>query len=141
MVPLGLKFDRLRAGQCIRCPRLSHRSPRALSRRQTKSWCGVDSRDGRDYKVDMRMLVLGDRCLECRELATTILRRLLARYGPDIVIIHGGESGVDESFSAACQELGLTTEVRLANWHRTGLPTVRFMATISFPVARENLSI
>jgi hypothetical protein len=74
--------------------------------------------------MDMRIVVTGDRCLECRELAVTVLRRLLARYGPDIVIVHGGESGVDQSFSAACQELGLTTEVRLANWHRTGLPTI-----------------
>ena len=72
----------------------------------------------------MRIVVVGDRCLVCRELALKILRRLLARYGNEITIIHGGEPGVDQSFSAACQELGVTSEVRLANWHQTGLPTI-----------------
>ena len=44
-----------------------------------------------------------------------VLQRLIARYGREIVIIHGGEAGVDESFSKACKGLEITVEARLAN--------------------------
>jgi hypothetical protein len=51
-----------------------------------------------------------------------VLQRLIARYGRDIVIIHGGEAGVDESFNRACKSLGIAVEARLANWPQTGPP-------------------
>jgi hypothetical protein len=38
----------------------------------------------------MRILVTGDRFWGCYDLAAAILRRLVARYGPDIIIIRGG---------------------------------------------------
>jgi hypothetical protein len=52
------------------------------------------------------------------------VNRLLARYGPSILIIHGGEPGVDQAVATVCQELGLPVEARLAKWHQTGLPTL-----------------
>lgn len=71
----------------------------------------------------MRIVITGDTGWECRELASRVLRRLVARYGPDIVIIHGNESGVDSSFAAA-KELGLTAEARVIDRSQTGFPTV-----------------
>jgi hypothetical protein len=52
------------------------------------------------------------------------VNRLLVRYGPTIVIIHGGEPGVDQAVATACRELGVPVEVRLAKWHQTALPTL-----------------
>ncbi len=76
------------------------------------------------YDVDMRIVVTGDTGWECRELATRILRRLVARYGPDIVIIHGNEPGVDSSFAAAAKELGVTSKARVIDRNRTCFHTV-----------------
>ena len=45
------------------------------------------------------------------------------RLSPDLLIIHADEPGVDQAVAMACQELGVTAEPRLANWHQTGLPT------------------
>ena len=72
----------------------------------------------------MRIVITGDAGWECRELATRVLRRLVARYGPDIVIIHGNEPGVDTSFAAAAKELGITAEARVIDRNQTGFPTV-----------------
>jgi hypothetical protein len=57
-----------------------------------------------------RILVCGDRRWENRTLAREIVRRLVERYGQDIVIVHGGGCGVDQAFSVACQELGVQAE-------------------------------
>jgi hypothetical protein len=35
-------------------------------------------------------------------------------------MIHGGAPGVDNSFAAACRELGISTEPHLANWKGLG---------------------
>ena len=72
----------------------------------------------------MRILIVGDRHWNCSELAEQIVTRLLARYGPTIVIIHGGEPGVDHAVAAACQELAVRAEPRLVSFHQTGLPTI-----------------
>lgn len=53
-----------------------------------------------------------------------IAQRLIARRNRDIVVVHGGCPGVDESFNNACTSLGIAVEVRLANWPRTGTPTI-----------------
>jgi len=52
------------------------------------------------------------------------VRRLVARYGADLVIVHGGDSGVDQSFSRACKSLGVAVEARVADWRQTAAPTV-----------------
>jgi hypothetical protein len=68
----------------------------------------------------MRILITSDRHWRCDDLAEQILGRLLARYGPGLVIIHGGAAGVDNSFAMACENLGITTEPELADWKGLG---------------------
>jgi hypothetical protein len=72
----------------------------------------------------MRILVTGDRHWNCPALAEQIVNRLLARYGPEITIVHGGEPGVDQAVAMACKQLGVPVEPRLIQWHQTGLPTI-----------------
>jgi YspA, cpYpsA-related SLOG family len=72
----------------------------------------------------MRILIVGDRHWNCADLAEQIVSRLLARYGPNLTIVHGGEPGVDQAVAMACRELGVAVEPRLAPWHQTGLPTI-----------------
>jgi hypothetical protein len=70
----------------------------------------------------MRILVTGDRFWVCRDLATDILRRLIERYGHDVVIVHSGGCGVDQSFEVACRDLGINVESHPVNheWVRLG---------------------
>ena len=42
-------------------------------------------------------MVGGDRFWRCDELAMAIVRRMVARYGPDIVIAQSGGNGVDHA--------------------------------------------
>jgi YspA, cpYpsA-related SLOG family len=72
------------------------------------------------YSLNMRILITGDRHWRCNELAEQILNRLLARYGPDLVVVHGGATGVDNAFAVACEELGITAEPHLADWKGLG---------------------
>lgn len=55
----------------------------------------------------MRIFVTGDRNWFAPDLAEQVLNRLLARYGPGLVIVHGGATGIDRSFAEACGELGI----------------------------------
>jgi hypothetical protein len=68
----------------------------------------------------MRILITGDRYWACHKLAAEILRRLITRYGPDLVIVHGDATGVDESFGTAAKGFGLTIEAHPARWHTFG---------------------
>src|SRR6516225_3370828 len=70
--------------------------------------------------VVMRILVTGDRFWTCPKLASSIVRRLVARYGPGVTIVHGGSPGVDDSFSSACWALDINTEPHLADWKGLG---------------------
>jgi hypothetical protein len=74
--------------------------------------------------MNMRIVCAGDKDWSYPNLATRILRRLVARYGRDIIIIHGNEPGVDASFGAAAKEMGLNVEARVINRKNTGFPTV-----------------
>jgi hypothetical protein len=76
------------------------------------------------YCMDMRIVVTGERAWVCEELAMVVLRRLIARYDREIVIVHGGAAGVDDCFSKACKSLGIAVEARLANWPQTGTATI-----------------
>jgi hypothetical protein len=64
----------------------------------------------------MRIIVTGDRRWYAPELAEQVLNRLLLRHGPDLVIVHGGDTGIDHSFSEACGELGVEQEAHQARW-------------------------
>jgi YspA, cpYpsA-related SLOG family len=68
-----------------------------------------------EYYLDMRILVTGDRHWPCTELAERILNRLIGRYGPDLVIVHGGAPGVDNAFATACRWLGVVAEAHVAD--------------------------
>jgi hypothetical protein len=63
----------------------------------------------------MRIVITGERSWRCDELATAVVRRLVKRYGANLTIVHGGQSGVDESFNTACKILEIALEVRLPN--------------------------
>jgi len=41
----------------------------------------------------MRVIVTGDRDWYAPDLAAEVVKRLLVRYGPDLVIVHGGATG------------------------------------------------
>ncbi len=64
----------------------------------------------RGYSVYMRILVAGDRNWVCRDLAKSVIERLIARYGRDLVIVHGAATGVDTAFSDAARDAGLNVE-------------------------------
>lgn len=68
----------------------------------------------------MRIIVTGDRFWACNQLAAGIIRRLVGRYGPDVVIVHGGATGVDESFATAAKGQGVAVEAHPADWDRLG---------------------
>jgi hypothetical protein len=74
--------------------------------------------------VDMRIIVTGDKDWSCPDLAARILRRLVARYDRDIIIIHGNEPEVDASFAGAAKELGITAEALVIDRKNTGFPTL-----------------
>lgn len=72
---------------------------------------------------DVRVLITGDRYWACRQLAEQVVRHLVARHGPDIIIVHGGATGVDEAFAAVAERLGVKTEahpVTGEDWQRIG---------------------
>lgn len=71
----------------------------------------------------MRILITGCRFWKCHNLAYGVLQRLMARYGPDLVIVHGGAAGVDDAFDLAAKGLGLAVEphpVTDQEWDRLG---------------------
>ena len=68
----------------------------------------------------MRILITGDRFWACHDLARSVLQRVIDRHGPEITIIHGGGTGVDESFGRAARALGLVVEPHLADWYSLG---------------------
>ena len=58
----------------------------------------------------MRIIIGGDRFWPCHKLAAAILRRLTARSGPAIVIVHSDDTGVRESFALAAKGQSIKTE-------------------------------
>ncbi len=67
-----------------------------------------------------RVIVTGDRAWAMNELAAAVLRRLGARYGPDLIIVHGDATGVDQSFCDVCNGFGYDQEPHPAAWDRLG---------------------
>jgi hypothetical protein len=68
----------------------------------------------------MRIIVTGGRSWACHKLAAVILRRLVAHYGPEIVIVLGDATGVDESFATAAKGVGIAVEAHPADWDGLG---------------------
>ncbi len=72
-----------------------------------------------------RIIITGDRKWSCPELAELIINRLIARHGPDLFIVHGAASGVDQSFAEAAEELGVEHEPHPAHWAELNAPGAR----------------
>ena len=70
----------------------------------------------------MRIIVTGDRNWYAPDLAEQVLNRLLLRYGPGLVIVHGGATGIDRSFAEACGELGVEQEAHPTRWEELDHP-------------------
>lgn len=70
--------------------------------------------------MPIRVLVTGDREWACLGIAEAVVTRLVARYGPGVMIIHGGAKGVDLSFELAAREQEVATEVHEADWEKHG---------------------
>jgi hypothetical protein len=51
---------------------------------------------------------------------------MVARYGPDIVIVHGDDTGVAESFATAAKGVRIRTEEHLADSAHLGQEAIRF---------------
>jgi NADPH:quinone reductase-like Zn-dependent oxidoreductase len=68
----------------------------------------------------MRVIVTGDRAWECHELAADVVRRLMARHGQRLVIVHGAAGGVGAAFAEAARALGVAVEPHRAEWVRLG---------------------
>ena len=68
----------------------------------------------------MRVIVIGDRAWDCRELAAEVVRRLVAKYGQGLVIVHGAAGGVDAAFATAAEAQGVAVEPHRAEWVRLG---------------------
>ena len=81
---------------------------------------GLDIERAFGYYLDMRILITGERHWTCHELAEAVLNRLIVRYGPNLVVVHGGACGVDQSFQVACETMGVTVEPHLADWKGLG---------------------
>jgi hypothetical protein len=68
----------------------------------------------------MRIVIGGETSWRCDDLASAIVRRLIARYGPDLVIAHRGRPGVDQSFSLVCHAMGTKIDFRPVEFGRVG---------------------
>jgi hypothetical protein len=55
------------------------------------------------YALDMRILIAGDRFWDRKDVAEAVVKRLIARYGADLVVVHGGAAGFDTSFHLAAK--------------------------------------
>jgi YspA, cpYpsA-related SLOG family len=67
-----------------------------------------------------RILITGDRHWSCTDLAERVVNRLIAKYGYDLVIVHGGANGAYQAFAVACRNLGIAAEPHVADWRGLG---------------------
>jgi hypothetical protein len=74
----------------------------------------------------MRIIIAGAQFWPCHKLASGILRRMVARYGPDIVIVHVDDTGVAEFFATAARGQRIRTEEHVANFAHLGQEAIRF---------------
>jgi hypothetical protein len=86
----------------------------------------------------LRILITGDRHWRCTDLADQIVARLMRRYGPNVVIVHGDPTGVVESFELVRKEL--VSHDALSGVIASLLPIGRIVAgstSISVPDAKS----
>jgi hypothetical protein len=68
----------------------------------------------------MRIILTGEWFWPCYKLAEAILRRRAIRYGPDIVIVLGDDTGVAASFALAAKGRRIKTEEPPADFGHLG---------------------
>ena len=69
----------------------------------------------------VRVIVTGDRHWQPTALARAVIVRLIAKHGVEnLIIVHGNAPGVDLTFDAAAQELGVAREPHAADWDQHG---------------------
>lgn len=85
--------------------RLAAKSPDILSACPPRGW-----------NSGMLILVTGGRSWYVPDLAEQVVSRLLARYGPGLLIVHGAASSIDLSFAEACREQDVEQEAHPARW-------------------------
>jgi hypothetical protein len=68
----------------------------------------------------MQVILTGDRFWPCHKLVADIVRRMIARYGPDIVIVHGNDTGVDEAVAIVCRGFRMKDVNYPCEWDRLG---------------------
>src|SRR3954469_6191128 len=78
----------------------------------------------------MRIIVTGDRNWYALDLTEQVLNRLMVRYGPALVIVHGVAAGIDRSFAEVCGDLGVEQEAHPARWEELDHPeaVIRYRA-------------
>lgn len=67
-----------------------------------------------------RVIVTGSRHWRCDEIASLVITRLLARFGVNLVVVHGAAPGVDSAFAEACNDSGVDHEPHPADWAKHG---------------------
>jgi YspA, cpYpsA-related SLOG family len=72
--------------------------------------------------VPTRIIITGDRKWSPTLLVGRIVDRLVARYGADLVIVHGAGEGIDQAFDAACRMRGVSVESHPARWDELDAP-------------------
>jgi hypothetical protein len=70
----------------------------------------------RAREPDTRVIVGGARDWRCDALADRVVRRLLARSGQALVVVHDGGPGVAAAFDAACLRLGVRRDPIHGMW-------------------------
>jgi hypothetical protein len=68
----------------------------------------------------IRVIVTGSRHWYCLEIAGQVVRRLKARHGDALVIVHGAAPGVDRAFDDAAAAEGVAREPHPARWRELG---------------------
>lgn len=68
-----------------------------------------------------RILITGSRDWACHAVAEQVIARLLSRYGPNLILIHGAcPTGVDAAFDEASRDQGIAVERHPADWDKFG---------------------
>src|SRR5262245_37607263 len=68
----------------------------------------------------MRIILTGDRFWPGHKLVAEVIRRLTAKYGQDIVIAHGDDTGIDEAVATVCRGFRIRAVVYPCDWDRLG---------------------
>ena len=67
----------------------------------------------------IRVIITGCRRWQALHVAETTCRRLQARYGSGLIIVHGAcPTGVDAAFEDVCRRFGITQERFPADWSK-----------------------